>query len=51
MTAGQQRGFGNPHAVFILSKIDFRQWNNHRGIKLTHAALSANHFTRHALVV
>ncbi len=35
MATGQQGGFGNPHAVFILSKLHFREWNDHSGHKVT----------------
>ena len=35
MTTGQQQRFGNPHAVFILTKLHFRERNNHGGRKLT----------------
>ena len=35
VTAGQERGFGNPHAVFILAQLHFRERNNHNGRKLT----------------
>ena len=31
VAAGQQGGFGNPHAVFILTKLHFREWNDHNG--------------------
>jgi hypothetical protein len=39
VTAGQQGGFGNPHAVFILTELHFREWNNHNGHKLTRFTL------------
>jgi hypothetical protein len=26
MAAGQQGGFGNPHAIFILTELHFREW-------------------------
>lgn len=39
VATGQQGGFGNPHAVFILSELHFREWNNHNGHKLTRFAL------------
>ncbi len=29
MTAGQEVGLGNPHAVFILPELYFGEWNNH----------------------
>ena len=35
VTTGQERGFGNPHAVFILTQLHFRERNNHNGRKLT----------------
>lgn len=35
VTAGQERGFGNPHAVFILTQLHFRERNNHNARKLT----------------
>src|SRR5476651_2702359 len=34
VAAGQQRRFGNPHAVFVLSDLDFREWNNHNGERI-----------------
>ena len=40
MAAGQQRRFGDPHAIFVPTELHFRKWNNHRGIKLTHFVLS-----------
>jgi hypothetical protein len=39
VAAGQQGGFGNPHAVFILTELHFREWNNHNGNKVTCFAL------------
>jgi hypothetical protein len=39
VAAGQQRGFGNPHAIFILTELHFREWNDHNGHKLTCFAL------------
>ena len=35
MAAGQEAGLGNPHAVFILTELHFRERNNHDGRKLT----------------
>ena len=35
VTTGQQQRFGDPHAVFILTKLHFRERNNHNGCKLT----------------
>ena len=35
VATGQQCGFGNPHAVFILSKLHFREWNDHSGHNVT----------------
>lgn len=35
VAAGQQGGFGNPHAVFVLTKLHFREWNDHNGNKVT----------------
>jgi hypothetical protein len=29
VTTGQQRRFGNPHAILILSKLNFGNGNNH----------------------
>jgi hypothetical protein len=34
VAAGQQGGFGNPYAVFILTELHFRERNNHNGCKL-----------------
>jgi hypothetical protein len=31
VTTRQQDGFRNPHAIFILPKLHFGQWNNHDG--------------------
>jgi|GEM_PF-1587790 hypothetical protein len=39
VAAGQQGGFGNPHAVFILSKLHLREWNDHNGHHVTCFAL------------
>ena len=39
MAAGQQGGFGNPHAVFVLTKLHFREWNDHNRHKVTCFAL------------
>ena len=39
MAAGQQDGFRNPHTVFILTDLHFREWNDHNGHKLTRFAL------------
>ena len=39
MAAGQQGGLGNPHPVFILTKLHFREWNDHNGHKVTCLAL------------
>ncbi|MGA2181113.1 MAG: hypothetical protein ABSH15_16220 [Verrucomicrobiota bacterium] len=38
MAAGQQGGFGNPHAIFILTELHFREWNDHNGHKVTSSA-------------
>ena len=35
VAAGEQRRFGNPHAVFILTELHFRERNNHGSRKLT----------------
>ena len=39
MAAGQQGGLGNPHPAFILTKLHFREWNDHNGHKVTCFAL------------
>ena len=39
MAAGQQDGFGNPDAIFILTELHFRERNDHNGHKLTRFAL------------
>ena len=38
MATGQQSGFRNPHAVFILTELHFRKWNDHNGHNLTRFA-------------
>jgi hypothetical protein len=38
VTAGQQGGLGNPHTVFILTELYFREWNDHNGHKVTSSA-------------
>jgi hypothetical protein len=38
VAAGQQGGFGNPHAIFILTELHFRKWNDHNGHKVTSSA-------------
>ena len=38
MAAGQQGGFGNPHAIFIQTELHFRKWNDHNGHKVTSSA-------------
>jgi hypothetical protein len=35
MAAGQERRFRNPHAIFILTKLHFREWNNHNANIIT----------------
>ena len=35
MAAGKEAGFGNPHAVCIQAKLDFRDRNNHGVVTLT----------------
>ena len=35
VTARQQAGFGNPHAVFVLTEPHFRKRNNHRAETVT----------------
>jgi len=35
MTTWQQRRFGDPHAVFILANLHFRERNNHSAYRLT----------------
>ena len=35
MTAGQEGRFRNPHAVFILTELHFREWNNHNADIIT----------------
>ena len=39
VAAGQQGGLGNPHAIFILTELHFREWNDHNGHKVTCSAL------------
>jgi hypothetical protein len=39
VAAGQQNRFGNPDAVFILTELHFREWNDHDGHKITRFAL------------
>ena len=39
VTTGQQGGFGNPDAVFILTELHFREWNDHNGCTVTCFAL------------
>ena len=39
VAARQQSGFGNPNAVFILTKLHFREWNDHNGHKVTRFVL------------
>ena len=39
VAAGQPGGFGNPHAIFILTELHFREWNDHNGHKVTCSAL------------
>ena len=39
VATGQQGGFGNPDAVFILSELHFRKWNNHNTHMLTRFGL------------
>jgi hypothetical protein len=39
VAAGQQGGFGNPHAIFILPELHFREWNDHNGHKVTCSVL------------
>ena len=34
VAARQQSGFGNPNAIFILTELHFREWNNHDGTKV-----------------
>ena len=29
MAAGQERRFRNPHAIFVLTELHFREWNDH----------------------
>ena len=38
VATGQQDGFGNPDAVFILTELHFREWNDHNGHKVTRFA-------------
>lgn len=38
MAARQQRRFGNPHAVFILPELHFREWNDHNAVTVTRSA-------------
>jgi hypothetical protein len=38
VAAGQKSGFGNPHAIFILTELYFREWNDHNGHKVTLSA-------------
>ena len=35
VAARQQGGFGNPHAIFILTELHFRDWNDHNEHNLT----------------
>jgi len=39
VAARQQSGFGNPRVVFVLTKLHFREWNNHNGHTVTCFAL------------
>ena len=38
VATGQQRRSGDPHAVFILTKLNFREWNDHSGRIVTRRA-------------
>lgn len=38
VTAGEQIGFGNPHAVFISTELHFREWNNHSAVTIARRA-------------
>lgn len=38
VAAGQERRFGNPYAVFILTKLHFREWNDHSAHIITRRA-------------
>ena len=40
VTARQQRRFRNPHAVFILSQLHFRERNNHGGARIARRAFN-----------
>jgi len=35
VAAGQQAGFGDPHAVFVLTELHFRKWNDHNAATVT----------------
>ncbi len=35
VATGQQGGLGNPQAIFILTELHFREWNNHNGHNIT----------------
>ena len=35
MTAGQERRFRNPHAIFVLTELHFREWNDHNADIIT----------------
>jgi hypothetical protein len=49
VTPRQQCGFGNPHAIFILTELHFREWNDHNGLKVTFSASDVKEamFPRH----
>lgn len=38
VAAGQGRRFGNPHTVFILTDLHFREWNDHSAATVTRRA-------------
>ena len=38
VTAGEQVGFGNPHAVFIPPDLHFREWNDHSAATIARRA-------------
>jgi hypothetical protein len=38
VAAGEQRRFGNPHAVFILTELHFREWNDHSSVTIARRA-------------
>jgi len=45
VASGQETGFGNPNAIFVLTHLHFREWNDHNAAKVIRSEIHVKRFT------